>query len=179
MTTAPEPGDGFALPQGASDASVWADRAGTRSLVGHNMRGVEIPIGAGEGEIDPGELLRLALIGCAGMSIDQVVGRRLGEDFAMRLWVHDGSDPATNRFPEIHEQIQLDLEGLDAAGLERLRTVIDRAIEARCTVQRTVVPGVPVDHTVIPADAAADPAPASGTPVDPDPTEEGTPDGNA
>lgn len=152
MTAAPEPGDDFALPSEAGDQSVWVDRVGTRSLVGRNMRGVEIPIGAGDGQVDPGELLRIALIGCAGMSIDQVVARRLGEDFPMRLWVHDASDPETNRFPEIHEQIQLDLEGLDARELERLRTVIDRAIEARCTVQRTVVPGVAVDHELLAAD---------------------------
>ncbi|MDO5662050.1 MAG: OsmC family protein [Brachybacterium sp.] len=143
------PDDTFPLPDGFGPTSVWADRVGTRSFVGRNQQGVEIPIGQGEGQITPGELLKLALIGCAGMSADLPIGRRLGEDFPMRLHVHNASDETTNRYERIDEEIQLDLDGLDERDLTRLRTVIDKAIEVSCTIERTVVPGTPVSHRIL------------------------------
>ena len=48
MPTAPD--DRFEQPEGFGPGSVWADRVSERSLVGRNQRGVEIPIGHGEGE---------------------------------------------------------------------------------------------------------------------------------
>ncbi|MFC0674227.1 OsmC family protein [Brachybacterium hainanense] len=147
------PSDRFPRPEAYGEGSVWADRVGHRSLVGRNQRGVEIPIGQGEGEISPGELLKLALIGCAGMSSDFAIGRRLGEDFAMRLWAHGTSDGETNRYARIPEEIQLDLEGLDEAALARLVTVVGRAIESGCTVERSIVPGVEVTHRILGVEA--------------------------
>ena len=110
MPTVPD--DRFERPEGFGPGSVWADRTGHRTLVGRNQRGVEIPIGHGEGEINPGELLKLALIGCAGMSSDINLARRLGEDFEMRLWAHGSSDSSENRYLSIAEEVQLPLDGL-------------------------------------------------------------------
>lgn len=152
------PDDTFPLPEEFGEGSVWADRVAQRSLIGRNRRGVEIPIGKGEGQIDPGELLKLALISCAGMSMDIPTSRRLGDDFPLRLWAHGTSDETSNRYESVHEQIQLDLDGLSADELRRLRTVIDRSIEASCTVQRTVVPGTPVDHEIQGIDGGRDAA---------------------
>src|SRR5699024_7698978 len=112
MAVAPD--DSFPRPASFGPGSVWADRSGHRSLVGRNQRGVEIPIGHGEGEINPGELLKLALIGCAGMSSDITLTRRLGEDFEMRLWAHGTSDEEDNRYHRIAEEVQLPLDGLTA-----------------------------------------------------------------
>ena len=113
------PADHFELPENVGPGSVWADRSGHRTLVGRNQRGVEIPIGHGEGEINPGELLKLALIGCAGMSSDINLARRLGEDFEMRLWAHGTSDESENRYLSIAEEVQLPLELTD-----RITTVV-------------------------------------------------------
>ncbi|MCS6710744.1 OsmC family protein [Brachybacterium sp. EF45031] len=147
MATLPD--DSFPLPDGFDAGSVWADRVGERQFVGRNQRGVEIPIGKGEGQISPGELLKLALIGCAGMSADLSIGRRLGEDFRMRLFVHGESDPATNRYLALDEEMLLDLDGLSAEDLAQLQTVVNKAIERGCTVERTVAPGTPVSHTIV------------------------------
>ena len=58
-----------------------ADRVGHRQLVGRNQRGVEIPIGEGEGRITPGELLKIALLGCAlslmNFAIDEIINPKL------------------------------------------------------------------------------------------------------
>lgn len=152
MTT---PSDRFPLPESFGPGSVWADRDGTRRLLGRNQRGVQIPIGLGEGEISPGELLKLALIGCAGMSADLPIGRRIGEDFAMRLHAHGLADEESDRYTAIDEEIQLEIDGMDETELRRLATVIDRAIDASCTVQRTVVPGVEVHHRILGAEGRA------------------------
>ena len=96
MTSVPD--DRFELPENVGPGSVWADRTGPRTLLGRNQRGVEIPIGHGEGEINPGELLKLALIGCAGMSSDVNLARRLGDEFPMRLWAHGTADEGENRY---------------------------------------------------------------------------------
>ena len=143
------PADHFELPENVGPGSVWADRSGHRTLVGRNQRGVEIPIGHGEGEINPGELLKLALIGCAGMSSDINLARRLGEDFEMRLWAHGTSDESENRYLSITEEVQLPLEGLTDQEIATVVKVFGRAVAAGCTVERSVVPGVEVTHRVL------------------------------
>lgn len=147
MTAVPD--DRFPIPEQAGPGSVWADRTGSRTLRGHNRRGVEIPIGKGEGEISPGELLKLALIGCAGMSADENLARRLGEDFDVRLWAHGNSDASENRYTTLAEEVQLPLEGLTEAEIARIVTVFERAVAAACTVERTIVPGARVTHTML------------------------------
>ena len=139
------------LPDSGGDESVWAERTGVREFIGGNRRGVRIPIGKGEGQISPGELLKLALIGCAGMSMDLAVGRRVGEDFDARLWAN-GSDEVENRYRHIQEEIQISADGLTADQLRAMRKVIDKAIEVGCTVQRTVTGDTTVAHTLTMAD---------------------------
>lgn len=151
MTTVPDPR--FPLSPAFAEGSVWADRAGARSLVGRNQRGVAIPIGEGEGEITPGELLKLALIGCAGMSADFTIGRRLGEDFPMRLFAHGTSAEATNRYERIDEEVQLDLSGMTPEQTGRLQRTIAKAIEANCTVERTLAAAPEVRHQIVDAPA--------------------------
>ena len=146
------PDDRFPLPEGFGPGSVWADRSGPRSLVGSNQRGVEIPIGHGVGEISPGELLKLALIGCAGMSSDVNLARRLGDDFDARLWAHGTSDEDSNRYLSIAEEVQLPLEGLSAGEIATVAKVFGRAVAAGCTIERSVVPGIEVTHRVLGAE---------------------------
>ncbi|MGP5413127.1 OsmC family protein [Brachybacterium paraconglomeratum] len=146
------PDDRFPLPEDFGPGSVWADRTGHRTLVGRTQRGVEISIGHGEGEASPGELLKLALIGCAGMSSDVNLARRLGEDFEARLWAHGTSDEAENRYLSIAEEVQLPLEGLTEQEIAAVVKVFGRAVAAGCTVERSVVPGVEVTHRVLGAE---------------------------
>ena len=150
MTSVPD--DRFELPENVGPGSVWADRTGPRTLLGRNHRGVEIPIGHGEGEINPGELLKLALIGCAGMSSDVNLARRLGDEFPMRLWAHGTADEGENRYLTIAEEVQLPLEELTAEEIATVVKVFGRAVAAGCTVERSVVPGLDVAHRVLGAE---------------------------
>lgn len=157
MATVPD--DTFPTPENFGPGSVWADRTGHRTFLGRNQRGVQIPIGHGEGEINPGELLKLALIGCAGMSSDVNLSRRLGDDYAARLWAHGTSDERDNRYHVITEEVQLPLEGLTEQEIATVVKVFQRAVAAGCTVERTVVPGVEVQHTILGADPSGTDAP--------------------
>ena len=159
-------------PAETTAGSVWADRVGERSFVGRNQRGVEIPIGQGPGQISPGELLKLALIGCAGLSADHVLTRRLGEDTPVRYWGHGLSDPDQNRFPRILEQLEFPTDQLSAQQVAAILAVQQRTVEKACTVERSLTAGVQVDHegpSSLPHDPDAPPldAPAPSIPLDP------------
>lgn len=126
-------------------------RTGKRTYVGRTERGQELLIGPveAEGHITPGELLKLALAGCAAMSADFAISRRLGDEVELAIEIREDSDPATNRYAAVDERIRLDLSGLDEAKRADLERAVDRAIAAACTVQRSVEPGMTVTHRFV------------------------------
>ena len=134
----------------AGPGSVSATRTGPRSYIGRNARGSEVLIGPAElpGHFTPGELLKLALAGCAGMSSDRVTARRLGDDYQATVWAHGSADPNEERYRAIDEEILLELDGLDEADIATLRTIIGKSIERACTVGRSVVGSIDVSTTV-------------------------------
>jgi len=132
------------------DSRVWVDRVGPGRFAGYNGRSTPIPIGmAGiDGCFSPTELLRVALGGCAGLSAEHLLTRRLGERAAVRIAVAGEHDPAQRRFTSLTSTMTLDLSGLDERAQEQLRTVVTRAVHRYCTVGRTVEHGAPVPIVV-------------------------------
>ncbi|WP_104474255.1 OsmC family protein [Microterricola pindariensis] len=130
--------------------SVSATRTGTRRYIGRNARGSEVLIGPVDapGHFTPGELLKLALAGCAGMSSDRATARRLGDDFASTVWAHGDSDPAEERYFAIEEEMLLELGGLSDAEKQKLLAIIGRSIAASCTVARSVGDSIELSTTV-------------------------------
>ena len=63
---------------------LWVERTGIRRYTGRSSRGAEVLIGSetDEGVFTPGELLKIALAGCSGLSSDQPLRRRLGRCIA-------------------------------------------------------------------------------------------------
>ncbi|WP_350349151.1 OsmC family protein [Agromyces sp. G08B096] len=125
-----------------------------------NERGATVRIGGSELEgehFTPGELLKLALIGCTGLSADVVTARRLGEDVPITIWAHGQSDPETNRYTRIEEEILLELASLAPEERERLVQTITRAVDRGCTVARSIGDSVELDLEVVDV-AAASPA---------------------
>ncbi len=124
----------------------WVERTGTRTYQGFNDRGATValgPVAAGE-VFTPGELLKVALAACAGMSSDHTFSKRLGDDYDVRIRVEDVSDPAQDRYPVLTEQIEIDLSELSDTDRDRLLAVALRAIGASCTVGRTLTHGAVV-----------------------------------
>lgn len=125
---------------------LWVQRTGTRRYTGHSSRGAQVLIGSEdiEGVFTPGELLKIALGACTGMSSDKPLSRRLGDDYDATIRVSGPADRENEVYPVLSEILQVDLSELDPEAAQRLLVVVERAVEAVCTVGRTIKAGAEV-----------------------------------
>ena len=98
-----------------------------------------------EGVFTPGELMKIALAACSGMSSDAPLQRRLGDDYEATIRVSGAADREQERYPLLEERMELDLSGLSEDEVARLLTVVERAIDQVCTVGRTLKSGTESD----------------------------------
>lgn len=129
---------------------LWVERTGVRRYTGRSSRGAEVLIGSetDEGVFTPGELLKIALAGCSGLSSDQPLRRRLGDDYPAVIKVSGPADRDQERYPLLEENLEIDLSGLSPEEIERLLVVVNRAIDQVCTVGRTLKAGAEVRFDV-------------------------------
>ncbi|MBO9553151.1 OsmC family protein [Cellulomonas sp.] len=134
----------------AGDTRLWVERTGKRRYTGRSSRGAEVLIGSvgDEGAFSPGELLKIALAACSGLSSDSALAHRLGDDVQVTINVSGMSLEEEDRYPAFLETMDVDLSGLDPTARERLLTVIHRAVDQHCTVGRTLEAGATVSLTV-------------------------------
>lgn len=130
---------------------LWVERTGVRRYTGHSSRGAEVLVGSEDvdGVFTPGELMKIALAACSGMSSDQPLARRLGDDYQAILRVSGDADRDQERYPLLEETLEIDLSGLDDAEKTRVLTVVQRAVDQVCTVGRTLKSGTKVDFEVV------------------------------
>ncbi len=129
---------------------LWVQRVGSRRYIGHSSRGAQVSIGAEdvEGAFTPGELLKIALAACSGMATDLTLARRLGDDYPAVIRVSGPADRDQERYPRLAETLEIDLSGLSVQEAQRLRIVVNRAIEQVCTVGRTLQSGTAITFEV-------------------------------
>jgi uncharacterized OsmC-like protein len=129
---------------------LWVERTGTRRYTGHSSRGAQVLVGSEDvdGVFTPGELMKIALAACSGMSSDQPLARRLGDDYQAVVRVSGAADRDEERYPLLEEKLELDLSGLTAQEKERLLVVVNRAVDLVCTVGRTLKSGTTVTFEV-------------------------------
>ncbi|AKN17667.1 hypothetical protein MHAE_03170 [Mycobacterium haemophilum DSM 44634] len=125
---------------------LWVERTGTRRYTGYSSRGAQVLVGSEDvdGVFTPGELLKIALAACSGMSSDEPLARRLGDDYKAVVRVSGDADRGQERYPLLQETLELDLSGLSDADKARLVVVVDRAVDLVCTVGRTLKSGTTV-----------------------------------
>jgi uncharacterized OsmC-like protein len=125
---------------------LWVERTGTRRYTGQSSRGAEVLIGSEDidGVFTPGELLKIALAACSGMSSDHPLAHRLGDDYQATIRVSGDADRDQEIYPLLQETLEVDLSGLDDAEKTRVLTVAQRAIDQVCTVGRTVKSGTKI-----------------------------------
>ncbi|MEU4313635.1 OsmC family protein [Nocardia sp. NPDC024068] len=123
--------------------TLWVERTGTRRYTGRSSRGAEVLVGSDgvPGVFTPGELLKIALAACSGMSSDFPLSRRLGDDYDATIRVSGAADRENEVYPQLDEVFELDLSELDEAARERLLVTVQRAIDKVCTVGRTLKAG--------------------------------------
>jgi uncharacterized OsmC-like protein len=129
---------------------LWVERTGVRRYTGRSTRGAQVLVGNEdvEGVFTPGELMKIALAACSGMASDAPLQRRLGEDYQVRIEVSGAADREQERYPQLDEQMKLDLSGLSEDEVARVLTVVERAIDQVCTVGRTLKSGTKVTFGV-------------------------------
>lgn len=133
------PADG-AQPGDELVETLWADRVGVNRFDGHNSSGAVVRMGltAGPDVFTPTELLRIALAGCVGLTADHPLTRRLSPQVPVTVRVTGSKDPVQQRFSALHEELSVDLSGLEPAERERLIGVVHRAVDRHCIVSRTL-----------------------------------------
>jgi uncharacterized OsmC-like protein len=131
-------------------AELWVERTGTRRYTGYSSRGAQVLIGSEDvdGVFTPGELLKIALAACSGMSSDLPLVRRLGDDYKSVIRVSGAADREQECYPLLEETLELDLSGLADDEKKRLLVVVNRAIEQVCTVGRTLESGTTIAFEV-------------------------------
>ncbi|MFW0796376.1 OsmC family protein [Gordonia sp. CPCC 205515] len=129
---------------------LWVERTGTRRYTGRSSRGAEVLVGSEdvEGVFTPGELLKIALAACTGLSSDRPLSRRLGDDYDATIRVSGAADRENELYPELTEILDVDLSELDEDAQQRLLVVVERAIDAVCTVGRTLKAGTTVNLVI-------------------------------
>jgi uncharacterized OsmC-like protein len=126
---------------------LWVERTGVRRYTGLSSRGAEVLVGSEDvdGVFTPGELLKIALAACSGMSSDHPLRSRLGDDYQATIRVSGAADRDNEVYPQLDESLELDLSGLSEADVKRLKVVVERAIDKVCTVGRTLKAGTQVN----------------------------------
>jgi uncharacterized OsmC-like protein len=129
---------------------LWVERTGVRRYTGHSSRGAEVLVGSEDvaGVFTPGELLKIALAACGGMSSDHPLRTRLGDDYQATIKVSGPADREQERYPLIEENLEVDLSDLSEEDVNRLVTVVERAVDKVCTVGRTLKSGTEVTFEV-------------------------------
>lgn len=129
---------------------LWVERTGVRRYTGRSTRGAEVLIGSEdvEGVFTPGELLKIALAACSGMSSDFALRSRLGDDYATTIRVSGAADREREVYPRLDERLEVDLSSLSDEEKVKLLTIVRRAVDKACTVGRTLKEGTEVNLTV-------------------------------
>jgi uncharacterized OsmC-like protein len=125
---------------------LWVERTGTRTYTGVSGRGARVAIGPAEAGavFTPGELLKVALAACAGMSADSKFSRMLGDDFELVIRVKGPKHETEDRYPRLEETFEIDLSSLDDAAREKTLMLAQRSIDRACTVGNTLKAGAEV-----------------------------------
>ncbi|HEY9305564.1 MAG TPA: OsmC family protein [Mycobacterium sp.] len=129
---------------------LWVERTGVRRYTGRSSRGAQVLVGSEDvdGVFTPGELMKIALAACSGMSSDLPLARRLGDDYQATVRVSGAADREQERYPLLQETLEIDLSGLSDDEKARVLTVVERAVDQVCTVGRTLKSGTTVKFEV-------------------------------
>ena len=129
---------------------LWVERTGVRRYTGHSSRGAQVLIGSEDvdGVFTPGELLKIALAACSGMSSDLPLARRLGDDYSATVRVSGEADREHELYPLVQDILEIDLSGLSDEEKQRVLVVVERAVDQVCTVGRTLKSGTKVTFEI-------------------------------
>ncbi|MFD7654696.1 OsmC family protein [Actinosynnema sp. NPDC059797] len=120
-------------------SNVEVRRVGQHDFVAENDRGASVRVGraGAEGSFSPVELLLAAAAGCAAVTAETLVTRRVGEGRLVAR-ADDVRPGGAHELDAVPVTLDYDTSGLDDEQLAALEQVVRRAVEQLCTVTRTL-----------------------------------------
>ena len=125
---------------------LWVERNKDGSWDAFSDDGAHIKFGKGRGVFTPGDLMKIALVGCAALSSQFAIEHTLGDGKGARIVVDGTYDADSDAYINFNEQVVVDVTDakLSEEDADKLKERVTRHIEKGCTVKHTYVQETPV-----------------------------------
>ena len=125
---------------------LWVERNKDGSWDAFSDDGAHIKFGKGRGVFTPGDLMKIALAGCAALSSQFAIEHTLGDGKGARIGVDGTYDADSDAYINFNEQVVVDATDakLSEEDADKLKERVTRHIEKGCTVKHTYVQETPV-----------------------------------
>ena len=125
---------------------LWVERNKDGSWDAFSDDGAHIKFGKGRGVFTPGDLMKIALAGCAALSSQFAIEHTLGDGKGARIVVDGTYDADSDAYINFNEQVVVDATDakLSEEDADNLKERVTRHIEKGCTVKHTYVQETPV-----------------------------------
>lgn len=125
---------------------LWVERNKDGSWDAFSDDGAHIKFGKGRGVFTPGDLMKIALAGCAALSSQFAIEHTLGNGKGARIVVDGTYDADSDAYINFNEQVVVDATDakLSEEDANKLKERVTRHIEKGCTVKHTYVQETPV-----------------------------------
>lgn len=125
---------------------LWVERNKDGSWDAFSDDGAHIKFGKGRGVFTPGDLMKIALAGCAALSSQFAIEHTLGDGKGARIVVDGTYDADSDAYINFNEQVVVDATDakLNEEDADKLKERVTRHIEKGCTVKHTYVQETPV-----------------------------------
>ena len=125
---------------------IWVERNKDGSWDAFSDDGAHIKFGKGRGVFTPGDLMKIALAGCAALSSQFAIEHTLGDGKGARIVVDGTYDADSDAYINFNEQVVVDATDakLSEEDANKLKERVTRHIEKGCTVKHTYVQETPV-----------------------------------
>lgn len=125
---------------------LWVERNKDGSWDAFSDDGAHIKFGKGRGVFTPGDLMKIALAGCAALSSQFAIEHTLGDGKGAKIVVDGTYDAGSDAYINFNEQVVVDATDakLSEEDADKLKERVTRHIEKGCTVKHTYVQETPV-----------------------------------
>ena len=125
---------------------LWVERNKDGSWDAFSDDGAHIKFGKGRGVFTPGDLMKIALAGCAALSSQFAIEHTLGDGKGAKIVVDGAYDTDSDAYINFNEQVVVDATDakLSEEDADKLKERVTRHIEKGCTVKHTYVQETPV-----------------------------------
>lgn len=125
---------------------LWVERNKDGSWDAFSDDGAHIKFGKGRGVFTPGDLMKIALAGCAALSSQFAIEHTLGDGKGAKIVVDGTYDANSDAYINFNEQVVVDATDakLSEEDANKLKERVTRHIEKGCTVKHTYVQETPV-----------------------------------